>query len=94
LLNSHPDFLENKIAWNVYRDFLQNIKERDGVWNALPRNVAAWWRARAEGELSTTDENLVLVRLCGDKLVFEQFPNPSIVDRTIPKVEMNLSIDT
>lgn len=76
LLNSHPDFLEDKVAWNIYCEFLQNIKERDGAWNALPKNVAAWWRARSEGELSTTDENLISVRLCDDTLVFEQIHMP------------------
>lgn len=76
LLNSHPDFLKDTITWNVYREFLQNIKERDGVWNALPKNVAAWWRVRAEGELSTTDENLISARLFDNKLVFEQIRTP------------------
>jgi peptidoglycan/xylan/chitin deacetylase (PgdA/CDA1 family) len=91
LVNSHPDFLQNKTTWSVYREFLQSIKERDGVWNALPRNVAAWWRTRAEGELSTTDENLITVRLCEDQLVFEQPSVIPIVDAGIASKELKLS---
>ena len=94
LVNSHPDFLENKTTWNVYREFLQNIKERDGVWNALPRNVAAWWRARAEGELSTTDENLITVRLCGDTLMFEPLPSLPSVGGVNAREEMSVISDS
>jgi peptidoglycan/xylan/chitin deacetylase (PgdA/CDA1 family) len=56
---SHPDpgYLGDADKRAVYREFLAGLAERSGVWHALPREVAAWWRRRAaadpdvEGEL-------------------------------------------
>lgn len=47
LLNTHPDYLSNEVTWNVYVEFLDTMKRREGYWHALPRDVARWWRARA-----------------------------------------------
>jgi hypothetical protein len=30
------------------------MKEREGYWHALPRDVARWWRMRAEVDVSLT----------------------------------------
>jgi len=49
LVNTHPDYLLDPITWQVYADFLQMMRSREGYWHALPREVAAWWRARAVG---------------------------------------------
>lgn len=48
LLNTHPDYLVAPATWKVYADFLDAMKQRGGYWHALPREVAAWWRARVE----------------------------------------------
>lgn len=50
LLNTHPDYLLNAVTWRVYGDFLQAVSERGGYWHALPREVARWWRARAQAD--------------------------------------------
>lgn len=53
LLNSHPDYMRDGSGTGslaVYRDFLREIKGRDGYWHALPRDVARWWRARLQGD--------------------------------------------
>jgi peptidoglycan/xylan/chitin deacetylase (PgdA/CDA1 family) len=47
LVNSHPDYLAKKINWDVYREFLNTLKNRKGFWHALPREIARWWRNRA-----------------------------------------------
>jgi peptidoglycan/xylan/chitin deacetylase (PgdA/CDA1 family) len=47
LLNSHPDYLKDKNTWKVYYEFLRSMRERDGYWHALPREVADWWRKRS-----------------------------------------------
>jgi hypothetical protein len=47
LVNTHPDYLKSKPTWNVYCEFLQEMKKRDGFWHALPCEVAKWWRARS-----------------------------------------------
>ncbi len=48
LINTHPDYLRNKTVWRLYANFLQAAKEKEGFWAALPREVARWWRARAD----------------------------------------------
>jgi len=49
---SHPDpgYLGDaeKRAW--YARFLDAVAARDTLWTALPRDVAAWWRARDRDE--------------------------------------------
>ena len=37
LVNSHPDYLSQKINWDVYHQFLLAMKNRKGFWHALPR---------------------------------------------------------
>ena len=54
LVNSHPDYLRTPRTWAVYEAFLAAMAERKDAWCALPRDVASWWRLRAEaggGEL-------------------------------------------
>lgn len=47
LINSHPDYLKSPNTWYVYYDFLRAMKDRGHYWHALPRDVASWWRMRA-----------------------------------------------
>jgi peptidoglycan/xylan/chitin deacetylase (PgdA/CDA1 family) len=46
LLNSHPDYLKSQSTWNVYRQFLEAMKERECYWHALPGEIAGWWKKR------------------------------------------------
>lgn len=46
LLNAHPDYLIDREHWRVYEEFLAAMREFGDAWNALPREVARWWRAR------------------------------------------------
>ena len=52
LVNSHPDYLSQKNNWDVYHEFLIMMKNRGEYWHALPRDVARWWRNRANDNLS------------------------------------------
>jgi len=70
LVNTHPDYLQNKATWDVYREFLQTIKHRKSIWQALPRDAAAWWRVRANGGLPASGDNLLTVRLIDGRLEF------------------------
>jgi hypothetical protein len=49
LVNAHPDYLREGVTLPVYTEFLKRMRERGGYWQALPREVARWWRARSEG---------------------------------------------
>lgn len=48
---THPDpgYLGRPAAGRAYRHLLAEIAGRDDVWVALPRDVAEWWRRRADG---------------------------------------------
>jgi peptidoglycan/xylan/chitin deacetylase (PgdA/CDA1 family) len=43
----HPDYSSVGRSYQIYESFLQKIKEHGGYWNALPRDVAHWWKNRA-----------------------------------------------
>lgn len=47
LVNTHPDYLRSKPTWDVYYEFLNQMKKRGGYWHALPGEVAKWWRTRS-----------------------------------------------
>jgi peptidoglycan/xylan/chitin deacetylase (PgdA/CDA1 family) len=48
---THPDgeYLGRPLTCRAYREVLDAIAERDDIWVALPREVADWWRRRAQG---------------------------------------------
>jgi peptidoglycan/xylan/chitin deacetylase (PgdA/CDA1 family) len=55
---SHPDpgYLGDPDKRDLYAEFLDALAARDGLWRALPREIADWWRRRetlAEGRLAT-----------------------------------------
>lgn len=65
LVNSHPDYLKDPAAFKIYADFLAAMKSETNYWHALPRDVAQWWRQRAQ------ISELCKVSLCGAELKFE-----------------------
>jgi peptidoglycan/xylan/chitin deacetylase (PgdA/CDA1 family) len=48
LLNTHPDYLRAGQTWRIYSEFLAAMALRADFHHALPREIASWWRARAE----------------------------------------------
>jgi peptidoglycan/xylan/chitin deacetylase (PgdA/CDA1 family) len=53
---THPDpgYLGDADKRARYAEFLDAVAERPGLWRALPRDVAAWWRRRDAGEADGT----------------------------------------
>jgi peptidoglycan/xylan/chitin deacetylase (PgdA/CDA1 family) len=47
LVNSHPDYLQKEQSWNVYAQFLSEMKQKETCYHALPREVARWWHYRS-----------------------------------------------
>lgn len=49
---SHPDpgYLGDRRKETLYCDFLDMLREEPGIWHALPRDVARWWRARSNNQ--------------------------------------------
>jgi len=48
MINAHPDYLTSAARLRDYEQFLGRMKQRAGMWHALPRQIAAWWRERDE----------------------------------------------
>ena len=44
----HPDYLDRPERLRMYEEFLVYLKGLEGGWNALPRDVADWWRLRRD----------------------------------------------
>src|SRR5262245_14130229 len=53
LMLTHPDYLTEPLL-EVYREFLERAAAEGGVWHALPREVARWWRARDQSSLTSS----------------------------------------
>ncbi len=63
LINAHPDYLKDSSNRNVYIDFLRAMKQRNGYWNALPREIARWWRIRSTPIADQSPAGVVLGRV-------------------------------
>jgi peptidoglycan/xylan/chitin deacetylase (PgdA/CDA1 family) len=44
----HPDYMGTPERLALYEELLDHLTALEGGWHALPRDVAAWWRARRE----------------------------------------------
>lgn len=54
----HPDYVMAPRPQAVYREllkYLANLRDKDHMWTALPRDVANWWRQRSEMKLVRTN---------------------------------------
>jgi peptidoglycan/xylan/chitin deacetylase (PgdA/CDA1 family) len=72
LVNSHPDYLSAPGTWRVYEELLAAMQKRQGVWHALPRDVARWWRMRSASALTMPAEaTLGHIELAGDEIKLE-----------------------
>ena len=47
-LITHPDYLDTPARLRMYEEFLEYLATREDGWFALPREVAEWWRTRAQ----------------------------------------------
>jgi hypothetical protein len=43
----HPDYMLTAERLALYEGFLRFLKEQQGGWHALPREVAQWWKTRS-----------------------------------------------
>lgn len=48
---THPDYAQDDRVAEGYRLLLQAFRGDPTVWHALPREVAAWWRQRANSDI-------------------------------------------
>ena len=60
LINVHPDYMDSPGRLVLYEEFLAHMKKQRGMWHALPRDVARWWRERDGSSLVEEDRRLVV----------------------------------
>lgn len=46
MLITHPDYLDTDSKIAAYRNLLEKARTMNGMWHALPSEVAQWWRMR------------------------------------------------
>lgn len=51
MMDTHPDYLIDERIFSAYSRFLERYSEDPTAWQALPREVSAWWRRRAQSWL-------------------------------------------
>lgn len=51
LIDTHPDYLRDQRIFTAYARFLESFACDATAWQALPREVSAWWRRRADSWL-------------------------------------------
>jgi hypothetical protein len=76
----HPDYLIRQDRLDLYDEFLGWLTGLDGGWHALPRDVASWWKDRAQMDASdgfgvtganNWDATVAHAREDGDRIVYE-----------------------
>jgi peptidoglycan/xylan/chitin deacetylase (PgdA/CDA1 family) len=62
---SHPDggYLGDSEKRDRYGEFLVALSERDEIWKALPRELAAWWRLRDKAEAGENGVSRAIIRI-------------------------------
>jgi hypothetical protein len=73
LMLTHPDYAANPNLRAAYRGFLREFADDPTAWKALPRDVAAWWRRRAESTLELDDGEWRVVGPAADEARVEFF---------------------
>jgi hypothetical protein len=82
---THPDYLLGERERGIYEDLLRHLvqlRDRDGVWVALPGEINRWWRNRRDMRLTSTADGwritgpdcerarVAYATLDGDRLVY------------------------
>jgi hypothetical protein len=68
LVNTHPDYLQAPEHLAIYEAFLRAMAEKANYWHTIPRNVARWWKQRAQFEPEWRDGQWDLSSLPGATL--------------------------
>jgi peptidoglycan/xylan/chitin deacetylase (PgdA/CDA1 family) len=53
----HPDYVLTEDRLDLYDELLASLSSRTDAWQALPRDAARWWRARAALEDGVADRH-------------------------------------
>ena len=56
---AHPDYMTGRREREVYVELLRHLhelRERDGLWMAMPGEINQWWRNRREMTLTESSD--------------------------------------
>lgn len=56
LMIAHPDYVHCPGMLQAWEDLLDQLSADPGAWHALPREVAVWWRRRAQSVPELADD--------------------------------------
>jgi peptidoglycan/xylan/chitin deacetylase (PgdA/CDA1 family) len=85
----HPDYSGEGKTREIYRLFLNAMRERTGYWHALPQEVASWWKNRNDGGKDITGEPPMLARAAlvenNTSILISTTTSDSVTRSQIPK---------
>jgi hypothetical protein len=79
LLITHPDYHLDGALGAAYSELISTFGSDETAWHALPRDIAAWWRRRAETSIHNRAGSWVPVGAAADEAVVE-LVDPAAVD--------------
>jgi hypothetical protein len=60
LIDTHPDYLVEERIKSAYRELLERFAADESAWKALPREVSAWWRRRADSRIERAGSDWIV----------------------------------
>jgi hypothetical protein len=67
MLVTHPDYLDTPQRLEIYQEFLEHLVEQSECWNALPDQIASWWRQRDEVSIAGSTQSPRLTGPAADR---------------------------
>jgi len=67
LVLTHPDYAHDERLRKAWDQLLDEFATDETAWQALPREVAAWWRDRAASHLQKGPDGWTLLGPAGDR---------------------------
>jgi hypothetical protein len=71
LVITHPDYMLDERRLGAYERFLARFAGDEEAWRALPREVSAWWRRRADSSLERGPDGWRVVGPAADEAAVE-----------------------
>jgi hypothetical protein len=58
---THPDYMTDRTRLAAYEEFLRRYADDETAWRALPHEVGAWWRRRAESRIEQSGDGTLAI---------------------------------
>jgi hypothetical protein len=86
LVNVHPDYMLSEDRLRIYQRFLAGMRERPGIWNALPADIARWWRDRSATHVRATGGTLSVQGPAADRAVIHRvrIADGQVIEEPLP----------